>query len=38
VCSWFDEILETDVEEYAGVVPPRLMLEIVRRSPLDIGE
>ncbi len=38
VCSWFDEILETDVEEYAGVVPPTLMLEIVRRSPLDIGK
>jgi hypothetical protein len=38
VCSWFDEINESDIEAYAGVVPPTLMLEIVRRSGLDIVE
>lgn len=29
VCSWACEILETDILQYGGVVPPKVMLEII---------
>ncbi len=36
VATWLEEIREADIQEYRGVVPPHLMREIVRRSPLGI--
>lgn len=30
VCSWACEIMETDILQYGGVVPPKEMLEILR--------
>jgi mRNA-degrading endonuclease toxin of MazEF toxin-antitoxin module len=34
VCTWLAKIRESDVDSYAGLVPPKTLLEIVRRSPL----
>jgi hypothetical protein len=31
VCSWLAEIMEGDVRQIGGVVPPQAMLEIVRK-------
>jgi mRNA-degrading endonuclease toxin of MazEF toxin-antitoxin module len=30
VCSWVGKILETDVLQYGGVVPPKVMVEIIK--------
>ena len=30
VCSWACEILESDVLQYGGIVPPNVLLEIIR--------
>lgn len=31
VCSWLVELRKEDIESYGGVVPPRVMLEIVEK-------
>lgn len=30
VCTWLLEILETEIHKYAGVVPPKQMIEIMK--------
>ncbi len=34
VCTWLAKIRETDIDGYAGIVPPNTLLEIIQRSPL----
>ncbi len=34
VCSWVAEILETDIQKYGGIVPPKVMIEILKAMDL----
>ena len=38
VCSWVGKILEADVLQYGGVVPPKVMIEILKIVEQQPGE